>query len=158
MESNPHDSGECRCVVQMFAPGEPSSKQRTIILIQMVKDTTDAVNEQLASLAGRRRRGFRNAGRALSSVASFSSRRGQAAEAALLAVTATVKIPEASENIWDLGIGVLPSTSTTSIRFGSLPFHPSLLCFMSCCLYHFERLCHLQNRPFKRSTSLNSCF
>lgn len=104
----------------MFAPGAPSSKQRTVLLLKMVKETTDSVNEQFSSLAGRRRRVLRGTARALDSLASFSSHgRGTAAEAALLAVAGAAKTPDASENAW--GLGVIPPTETTPIRFVTQP-------------------------------------
>ena len=92
-----------------------------MLLLKLVKETTDSVNEQYSSLTGRRRRGTRGTGRALNSLASFSShgasfgQRGTAAEAALLAVTGAAKTHDAPEGAW--GLGVVPPTDTTTMRF-----------------------------------------
>jgi hypothetical protein len=84
--------------MQMFGHGEPSSKQRTVLLLQMLKDSIETVSEQLST---RRRRGLRSA---------------QTPEAAILCAYDSFKGAATGDNPWEFGIGVLPQTDTTSIR------------------------------------------
>lgn len=106
--------------MQMFASGQPSSEKRTTLLLRMIRDTVEAVNEQLANIGGRRKKAGRP-GRALDSLSSFASvSRAQQAynahEAGVVAAADACRGWEGGDGDWALGIGVLPATDGSCIR------------------------------------------